>query len=91
VTLCVVKQPSATIPPAEAITITEAARRSGRSRPHFYRTVKAGSPWFDPELAALVRRWPSGTPYVLADELDALLRSRCFVKAAGQGTGEAAA
>lgn len=74
---------------AQALPLADACRRLGyKSRTHIYRLVDPHSPWFDPELFAIVRKRPSGARYVLEDELDALLRSRCST-AAPEGTAAA--
>lgn len=74
------RQTSAT--PGQAISLAAGGHSLGyKSRSHVYRLVDPRSPWFDPELYAIVHQRPNGTRYFIVDELDALLRSRCSATA----------
>lgn len=79
------RQSHATAGHGAALTMGEAARRAGYSRSHWYRlTTDPDSKHYDSGLAGLIRHHESGRPYVLDDELDAVLRSRCSAPAPDQ-------
>lgn len=71
--------------PIEVLSLVEAGHRLGyKSRSHVYRLVDARSDWYDSELAALIHHRPNGRRYFIADEVDALLRSRCSTETPAQ-------